>query len=110
VLPASWIAAGAGLYAAIGREDLALAGLREARPLAALAIDRASWWRARSMTGAMIRGSAEIADPRVLRSGARSAAEIMADAGGPEDAALVRLVPDRLVWWQGWVSGTVQVA
>lgn len=110
VLPAVWIASGAGLYAALAREGLALAGLRDPRPLASLAIDRASWWRARNMTGMMVRGRAEVVDPGVVVSGGASAARIVADAGGPEDAALVRLRPARLVWWQGWTSGTVEVA
>jgi nitroimidazol reductase NimA-like FMN-containing flavoprotein (pyridoxamine 5'-phosphate oxidase superfamily) len=110
VLPVSWVVSGAGLYAALAREDLALAGLRDPRPLAALAIDRASWWRARNMTGVMVRGRAEIAAPGGLTSGGGSLARLVAAAGAPEDAALVRLRAGRLVWWQGWTSGTVEVA
>jgi hypothetical protein len=63
------------------------------------------------MTGVMVRGRAEVADPAALASGAGSAAGIVAALDGPRDAAvLVRLRAERLVWWQGWTSGTVEVA
>ncbi len=111
VLPVSWGVVGGGLYAALARGELELAGLRGPHPAAALAIDRASWWRARNMTGVMVRGRAEVADPAALASGAGSAAGIVAALDGPRDAAvLVRLRAERLVWWQGWTSGTVEVA
>lgn len=107
VLPAAWTVQRSGLYAALPTRQLELAGLAGPRPGAALAIDRSSWWRARDMTGAMIRGGAEVTFPRALTSGGPSAARIARGAGTAEDAAVVRLRPEELVWWRGWTSGTV---
>ncbi len=110
VLPAGWTEHRGYVYAALAREELALAGLADARPRAALEIDRASWWRARHMTGAMIRGVGEVSLVGELVSGAASAAGIVEVAGGAsEGSALVRLRPEELVWWRGWSSGTVTV-
>jgi hypothetical protein len=109
VLPVSWIADGGSLYAAIPRETLDLASLSRARVRAALAIDRSSWWRARNMTGAMLRGSGEVAVPEALVSGAASATRIARASGAEHGAALVRLRAEQLVWWRGWSSGTVAV-
>jgi hypothetical protein len=109
VLPARWLAHGAAVYAVLDEEVLALAGIADPGVQAALQIDRASWWRAREMTGAMIRGRAEVAVVGWLDSGVRSAESIVAAAGVErEGAALVRVRPDRLVWWRGWSSGTVR--
>ena len=47
-------------------------------------MDRASRWRAREMTGAMLRGTGSVA------------------------AGEVSLTPERIVWWRGWDSGTVR--
>lgn len=107
VLPVAWTVRGAGLYAALPPGALELAGLAGARPRGALAIDRSSWWRARDMTGAMVRGGVEVAVPSVLASGAASAGRIARAAGAKDGAAVVRLRPRELVWWRGWTSGTV---
>jgi hypothetical protein len=111
VLPAGWTAQGGGLYAALAREALELAGLPEATSRAAFAIDRPSWWRARNMTGAMVRGTGEVVVPEALVSGAASASRIARAAGVTHAAAaVVRLRAEQLVWWRGWSSGTVAVA
>ncbi|HEU4356457.1 MAG TPA: pyridoxamine 5'-phosphate oxidase family protein [Actinomycetota bacterium] len=109
VLPAAWTVQRGGLYAALPPRQLELVGSTGPRPGAALAIDRSSWWRARDMIGAMIRGGAEIALPEALTSGGSSVARIARAAGAAEDAAVVRLRPAELVWWRGWTSGTVIV-
>jgi len=109
VLPARWLADGGAVYAALHQEVLALAGGGPTAP-AALLIDRPSWWRAREMVGAMVRGEGEFAVVGGLVSGGRSAAALAGRAGlGVEDAALVRVRPQRLVWWRGWSSGTAAV-
>jgi hypothetical protein len=110
VLPAAWLEEGGGLYAALPREELELAGLGGATPRAALAMDRASWWRARNMTGAMVRGAGEVVLPEALVSGAASASRVARAAGVTHASAVVRMRAERLVWWQGWSSGTVEVA
>ncbi len=111
VLPSAWGLDGAGLYAGLGEAEIALAGLRSPSARAALSVDRASWWRARDMTGTMVRGTAEVAAPASLRSGRGSAERVLRAVGAePEGSALVRLRPERLVWWRGWSSGTVTVA
>ena len=110
VLPVRWLADGGAVYAVLPEETLALAG-GGPTARAALQIDRPSWWRAREMVGAMVRGEGEIAVVRGLTSGGRSASALVARAGlEPEEAALVRMRPERLVWWRGWSSGTVTVA
>jgi hypothetical protein len=88
VLPGRWRRAeGGGYLIALPRDVLALAGADDGSR-AALVVDRASRWRASRMSGFMLQGTV-----RVL----------------PEDAghAVLRLRPDRLVWWKGWASGTV---
>ena len=106
VLPVRWSAQGGGLYAAAAEGTLALAEAKGA-PRVALAIDRASTWRAREMVGAMVRGEGEIAVASGLTSGASSVARIARLAGVADDAAIVRVRPTSVVWWRGWTSGTV---
>jgi nitroimidazol reductase NimA-like FMN-containing flavoprotein (pyridoxamine 5'-phosphate oxidase superfamily) len=111
VLPCAWVVDGAGLYAALPERALELADLGGPTAPVALAIDRASWWRARSMIGGMVRGQGEAVATDRLVSGGRSADRIVEAAGmDPAGAAIVRLRPERLVWWRGWSSGTVDVS
>jgi hypothetical protein len=108
VLPATWSAVGAGLYAIADTATLGLAGPASASPRAALGVDRPSAWRARHMLGAMVRGVGDVHVAASLTSGERSARAVAAAAGVDRgDVAIVRLRPERLVWWQGWTSGTV---
>ncbi len=69
---------------------------------AALTIDRASAWRAAEMRGILLRGEAETFAPGITKGGAGA---LRARVGDGE--ALVRLAPERAVWWEGWTSGTV---
>lgn len=107
-LPVRWAAEGGGLYAALPRDELALAGAK-GTPRVALEIDRPSTWRARAMVGAMVRGEAEVAVASGLASGARSATRIAGLAGVEGDAAVLRVRPRTVVWWRGWSSGTVAI-
>lgn len=110
VLPVGWAVDGGRLYAAAQSETLALADA-DRDPRVALEIDRPSWWRARAMMGAMIRGTGEVAVVSRLASGGGSASRIARLAGlEAPDAALVRVDPRSLVWWRGWSSGTVSLA
>lgn len=109
VLPAAWTIAGAGLYAVAPVETLALGSPHSATPAAALGVDRSSTWRARRMVGAMARGRAEIHAAARLSSGGASARAIASSAGVDEDdVGVVRLRPERFVWWRGWESGSVR--
>lgn len=108
VLPVAWRADDATLYAALPADTLALADADPEAP-AALTLDRASVWRARDMVGAMVQGSASIYVVDRLGSGSKTAASIASSIHGSSDA-LVRLVPQRLVWWKGWTSGSVEPA
>jgi hypothetical protein len=56
---------------------------------AALTIDRASTWRAADMTGILIQGAGSATD-------------------GDHGKIGVRIDPQRVVWWEGWRSGTVR--
>ena len=111
VVPATWTIDGAGLYAIAAVETLAFASPSSAAPRAALGMDRSSSWRARRMVGAMARGPAEIHVVAGLSSGGASARTIAFGAGVEGDrVAVVRLRPERFVWWRGWESGTVTTA
>jgi hypothetical protein len=75
----------------------------------ALTVDEASEWRARDMVGAMVQGTASIHVLDALGSGAKTARAI-ATALHPGAGALVRIAPERLVWWKGWTSGSAPAA
>jgi pyridoxamine 5'-phosphate oxidase-like protein len=79
--------------------DLAAAG-PDAR--AALTVDRASRWRAAEMTGMLLQGSASLYSPAITRRGAVALRDRLGD---DRELALVRLRPDRAVWWEGWTTG-----
>jgi hypothetical protein len=107
-LPARWAVDGSAVYAAMLAETLALADPGVAPPVA-LEIDHPSWWRARAMVGAMIRGEGEIAVAGSVSSGERSLERVASLAGvEPSEAALVRVRARDVVWWRGWSSGTVR--
>ena len=108
VLPARWSGGGEALHVIVNAGVLALArGGPELK--ASVTIDHASQWRARAMTGVLAQGDASIHRISSLRSGRTSAARIAERAGlDAKDAAIVRVLPRRLVWWRGWDSGTVQ--
>jgi Pyridoxamine 5'-phosphate oxidase len=97
VLPVTWrrIAREGAYHGVLPRSFLELAGSRprpRTSPMrAALAVDRLAAWRAANMAGMLLQGEADI-----------SALE--------DDRELVRLRPRRVVWWQGWSSGTVSEA
>ncbi len=110
VLPAAWSEIDGSVYATLPAQTLGLAAPAPRVPVA-LAIDRASWWRARDMVGVMVQGEGAVHVLGGLDSGARSAAAIVQHLGGePEGGALIRITPRRLVWWNGWTSGTVRAA
>jgi nitroimidazol reductase NimA-like FMN-containing flavoprotein (pyridoxamine 5'-phosphate oxidase superfamily) len=107
VLPVRWRAETGALYAMLPAETLALAGAGADAP-AALMLDRASVWRARDMVGAMFQGEASFYVDGVVGSGATSLRTVL----GPDaaqGAALVRLRPERVVWWKGWSSGSAVI-
>ncbi len=109
VLPASWAAAGGGFELGLPEAVLSLAAPPAEGP-GALAVDRASWWRAREMVGFTAQGRAMVYLPGRLTSGGRSARARLEALGCGEGWALVRLVPDRVAWWRGWSSGTVEAS
>ena len=105
VLPVSWGRVEAeGIYEAVlGGSALELAGTGpEAR--AALTIDHTSRWRASEMTGMLLQGDATLHHPGATTRGRRALLERL---DGNDELALVRLRPDRIVWWRGWSSGAV---
>jgi nitroimidazol reductase NimA-like FMN-containing flavoprotein (pyridoxamine 5'-phosphate oxidase superfamily) len=108
VLPVRWLAEDAALYAALPTESLALAAAGPEASVA-LTVDEASEWRARDMVGAMVQGTASIHVLDALGSGAKTARAI-ATALHPGAGALVRIAPERLVWWKGWTSGSAPAA
>lgn len=108
VVPAAWVLDGAAVYAVLPEKTLALAGATTPSPRVALGVDRRSSWRARHMLGAMVRGDGAVHVIGRLSSGERSARAIAHAAGVVgDDVAVVRVRPERFVWWRGWESGTV---
>lgn len=107
VVPVRWRLDDAGLWATVAADTLSLADAGPEAP-AALMLDRASAWRARDMVGAMAQGTAQLYVLDAVGSGAKSARTV-ATSIDPAADALVRIAPTRLVWWQGWSSGTVVV-
>jgi hypothetical protein len=106
VVPGRWRLGGSGRYeAVIAREAAWLTGAGPVSP-AALVADRASTWRAADMAGILAMGRAELFDPRAVTRGGAALARALE---GDDDAVLVRLAPTRLVWWEGWASGTFRV-
>jgi hypothetical protein len=110
VLPTAWLRAASegAYYAVLPRPFLALAGAGLGGA-AALVTDRTSPWRAARMRGVLMQGEAEVFLPGAVRSG-RAALLAKASRVGrlPSDPAVVRLRPQRAMWWKGWASGTVR--
>jgi len=106
VLPVRWRSEAHALYAALPAETLALADA-PADATAALTIDRSSVWRARDMVGAMIQGRAACFVEGEVGSGAKTMRQIAQGLAGGADA-LVRIDPVRVVWWEGWSSGSAR--
>jgi hypothetical protein len=76
---------------------------------AALTIDRASAWRASDMAGMLLQGTGHLFSSGHTGRGTRSLlARIGAfpTEGEADGQALLRLRPDRVVWWRGWASGS----
>lgn len=110
VLPVAWFRAASegSYYAVLPRSFLALAGA-SAVGAAGLVLDRTSAWRASRMRGVLIQGDAEIFLPDALRSGrAALLGKVRRGAPLPPDPAVLRLRPQRAMWWKGWASGTVR--
>lgn len=57
------------------------------------------------MVGAMIQGTGACFVLDELGSGAKTA-RTLATSLHPDAGALVRITPERLVWWKGWSSGS----
>ena len=106
-LPVRWRAEEAALYAALPEESLSLVDAGPDAPVA-LTVDLPSAWRARDMVGAMAQGSGSFHVLNRLGRGAKSARTLVASID-PDAGALVRIAPERLVWWKGWASGSAEV-
>ena len=106
-LPVRWRAEETALYAALPEESLSLVDAGPDAPVA-LAVDLPSAWRARDMVGAMVQGTGSFHVLDHLGSGAKSARSL-ATSIDAEAGALVRIAPERLVWWKGWSSGSAEV-
>ena len=107
VVPVRWRADATALYAALAADTLVLADAAADAPVA-LTIDTPSIWRARDMVGAMIQGDGASFVEGEVGSGAKSARET-ARSIDPDADALVRIAPRRLVWWEGWTSGSASL-
>jgi hypothetical protein len=114
VVPVRWRRGDDGrLLAALTSTVAELAGLGP-KSRVALTLDRASAWRASSMTGLLVQGWGRTFVAGQVHRGARAlsadlaevARAAKADAGPAQ--VLVDVRPERAVWWRGWSSGTVR--
>lgn len=104
VLPVRWRRSrDEAVFAALPASFLQLAAASDGAR-ATLVLDEPSRWRASGMVGMQLRGEARIYVPDELRSGRASLLEA---SGATEGDAVVRLRPDRVVWWRGWTSGSL---
>lgn len=102
ILPARWRRRGGeGTYEA--DVPLDLLDLTGAAPGAAgaLVVDRASTWRASAMKGLLIQGPLELFSLKATTRG-----RPLLRARVDESRGLARIRPRRVVWWQGWSSGS----
>ncbi len=106
VLPVRWRADATSLYAALPGDTLALAAVGAEAPVA-LTVDTPSIWRARDMVGAMFQGTAQFAVEGQVGSGA-SSLHAVASSIAPNASAVARVMATRVVWWQGWTSGSAE--
>jgi nitroimidazol reductase NimA-like FMN-containing flavoprotein (pyridoxamine 5'-phosphate oxidase superfamily) len=111
VLPVRWGVDGSALYAVLPQEILALAAAEPDAP-AALTVAEEGPWRATEMRGAMFQGTASSFLLDGLGRGGRSASSIAeaiaGNTGRVVPTALVRIEPSRIVWWDGWSTGTIE--
>ncbi len=109
VVPARWAVTNDRLVASVPGPVLRLTGASDLARVA-LELDRPSSWRARCMLGCMVQAVAELFEPGSVRSGARSLSSVIESTGGdPHNGALARLRPSRVVWWEGWMSGSANI-
>jgi hypothetical protein len=112
VLPVAWRRVDGGVYEATGSARVIGLSRADRRAPAALTVSHASRWRAADMAGMLIQGSAQLFSPRSKSGGpsVRKRLEEGWDEGLVDNAVLVRLRPWRVVWWEGWTSGTVMAS
>ncbi|HEX6208089.1 MAG TPA: pyridoxamine 5'-phosphate oxidase family protein [Actinomycetota bacterium] len=105
VLPVRWRRSEeeGAYYAVVPASFLERTGAADRAP-ATLVLDHLSRWRASRMLGMQLRGEGRVYVPGRLRSGEASLA---VRSGATEGDAVVRLRPDRVVWWRGWASGSL---
>ena len=104
VVPVRWHVDGGAVYAALPAETLAMADADADAP-AALTIDRANEWRAKDMIGVMVQGAGASFVTGAVGTGRKSLGALAASIAAGADA-VVRVHPRRVVWWQGWSSGS----
>jgi Pyridoxamine 5'-phosphate oxidase len=109
VVPVAWRRADGGVYEATAPAAVARLSRIYRSGQAALTLTHASRWRAADMTGMVVQGSAHLYSPRSRSGGiiVRRRLEEGWDGALPDNPVLLRLRPDRVVWWKGWTSGTV---
>jgi hypothetical protein len=107
VVPVAWRRAGSeNLYEAAIPAGLFALAAPASGSRGALAVDRSSRWRAAEMVGILLQGQVRVFEPSPRgRQAERLRALDPAHTGG---AALARLRPDRVAWWEGWTSATVR--
>lgn len=107
VIAGRWLLDAGVLYVSVPRGAADLAGGLGRGDGVAIVVDHAPSWRASGMAGILVQGRERTVAAGAARSGARGIEERLARMGGQEDHLLSRVTPERLVWWQGWTSGTV---
>ncbi|MFL5768068.1 MAG: hypothetical protein ACJ758_09540, partial [Actinomycetota bacterium] len=107
VIPVSYAIDRGEVLIAVSSELLSASGSGPSFEVS-LEVDVESAWRARSMVGAFLAGSAEAFVPDRLSSGRQEAMRALEQVRrSPAEDALLRLHTERVTWWEGWTSGTV---
>jgi hypothetical protein len=78
---------------------------------AAITVGYASTWRAAEMTGMLFQGKGRVFALDGLREGKAALRRRLQGWGKrkrPDDLALALLRPSRVVWWDGWTSGSAE--
>ena len=78
---------------------------------ASLTVGYASRWRAAEMTGMLFQGEGRLYAPNSAKEGKEALRRrLRAAANGGDDPVLGVVAPSRVVWWDGWTSGNVEVS
>ncbi len=99
------------LYEAVLPRSFADLAFVDSEFRAAITVGYASTWRAAEMTGMLFQGEGRLFALEGVRKGKDALRRRLQGSGKwkrPDDLALAHLRPSRVVWWDGWTSGSAE--